>query len=81
MELLFSNKPAHRSWAWQELLGARQCFLTLRCESWASVRKRISHDDLLKQMEREVSVAGHGYAWMFFGACMDAIECFEILAR
>jgi len=31
VELLFSNKPAHRSWAWKELLGARHCFLTLRC--------------------------------------------------
>lgn len=31
VELLFSNKPAHRSWAWQELLEARHCFLTLRC--------------------------------------------------
>lgn len=31
VELLFSNKPAHRSWAWQELLEARHSFLTLRC--------------------------------------------------
>eukprot|EP00438_Fugacium_kawagutii_P033094 Skav229607 [mRNA] locus=scaffold510:240159:244843:+ [translate_table: standard] len=31
VELLFSEKPAHRSWAWKELVEARQCFLTLRC--------------------------------------------------
>ncbi|CAJ1445009.1 unnamed protein product [Effrenium voratum] len=31
VELLFSGKAAHRSWAWEELLEARTCFLTLRC--------------------------------------------------
>ena len=33
VELLFSGKPAHRSWAWEELVEARDCFLTLRCAS------------------------------------------------
>lgn len=68
VELLFSNKPAHRSWAWQELLGARQCFLTLRCESWTSVGRGKIHDDMVKQTGRVLSAA-----------CQIACRCFSML--
>ncbi|CAE8612107.1 unnamed protein product [Polarella glacialis] len=33
VEMLFSEKPALRGWAWEELRASRACFLTLRCAS------------------------------------------------
>eukprot|EP00913_Durusdinium_trenchii_P035886 g33579.t1 len=56
VELLFTRKPNHHSWAWEELLEARECFLTLRCakQYMGFISERLFRArDLLKGSEGE----------------------------